>query len=216
MHTRPDAAQLLDQEPPARRRLQRHPELLTAETLNEPTHPHAMRRRYPRPADLARRRVQPPGSDLALDADRVPLRSSLGASSSSTVSTPARTSAALELRRSLHAGSDGTPAAHAIYQVTPGRPRPVTSDTIRASQAHRPTASMRVSSPPGRDHPLRVGHHRQPESKLQASKQQRVYLAGRTSSRHERPRVMQERCWRSGGRCVAGSGRRVRWSPRRG
>jgi hypothetical protein len=40
--------------------------------------------------------------------------------------------------------------------------------------------------------------------------------AGRTSSRHEGPRVMQERCWRSGGRCVAGSGRRVRWSPRRG
>jgi hypothetical protein len=36
-----------------------------------------------------------------------PLRCSLGASSSSTVSKPARTRSALELRRSLHVGSDG-------------------------------------------------------------------------------------------------------------
>src|SRR5829696_5219106 len=35
----------------------------------------------------------------------------------------------------------------------------------------RPTASKRVSSPPGRDHLLHVGRHRQPKSKQQASMQ---------------------------------------------
>jgi hypothetical protein len=43
----------------------------------------------------------------------------------------------------------------------------------KGSQAlARPTASKRVSSPPGRDHRLHVGRHRQPKSKQQASKQQ--------------------------------------------
>jgi hypothetical protein len=40
------------------------------------------------------------------------------------------------------------PRPHAIYQVTPGHPRPATSDTTKGSQADRPTASKRVSSPP--------------------------------------------------------------------
>jgi hypothetical protein len=40
-------------------------------------------------------------------------------------------------------------------------PRPATSDKTKGSPAlARPTASKRVSSPPGRDHPLRVGRHR--------------------------------------------------------
>jgi hypothetical protein len=53
-----------------------------------------------------------------------------------------------------------------------GRPRPATSDKTKGSQAQaRPTASMRVSSPPGRDHLHRVGRHRRPESKQQASMQ---------------------------------------------
>jgi len=40
-------------------------------------------------------------------------------------------------------------------------PRPATSDKTKGSQAlSRPTASMRVSSPPGREHLLRVGRHR--------------------------------------------------------
>ena len=43
----------------------------------------------------------------------------------------------------------------------------------RKSGPPGPTASKRVSSPPGRDHPHGVGHHRQPESKQQASKQRR-------------------------------------------
>ena len=56
-------------------------------------------------------------------------------------------------------------------------PRPATSDKTKGSQAlARPTASKRVSSPPGRDHLLRVGRHRRPESKQQASKQQRAGL----------------------------------------
>src|SRR5512133_1230330 len=49
-----------------------------------------------------------------------------------------------------------------IYQVTPDIP-----DRRRATQQKevrplRPTASMRVSSPPGRDHLHLVGRHRQP------------------------------------------------------
>jgi hypothetical protein len=50
-------------------------------------------------------------------------------------------------------------------------PRPATSDKTQGSPARPgPTASKRVSSPPGRDHLLHVGRHRQPESKQQASK----------------------------------------------
>ena len=47
MHLRADAAQLLDHEPPAGRRLQRHLELLAGETLNEPAHASAISRRDP-------------------------------------------------------------------------------------------------------------------------------------------------------------------------
>ena len=64
MHRRADAPQLLDDEPPARRRLQRHLELAPAEALQEPPHPRAIGRRHPRAADLAASRIQPVGRDL--------------------------------------------------------------------------------------------------------------------------------------------------------
>ena len=59
------------------------------------------------------------------------------------------------------------------YQVTPNIP-----DRRRATQQKQvrppgPTASKRVSSPPGRDPPHLVGRHRHPESKQQASKRER-------------------------------------------
>jgi hypothetical protein len=50
-------------------------------------------------------------------------------------------------------------------------PRPATSDTTKGSQAHRPTASKRVSSPPGRDHPTASDVTDPTESKQQASRQ---------------------------------------------
>jgi hypothetical protein len=61
-----------------------------------------------------------------------------------------------------------------------GHPRPATSDTTEGSQAHRPTASKRVSSPPGRDHLPGVGHHRQTRLKQQASKRKRQSAGGDT------------------------------------
>jgi len=54
-------------------------------------------------SSLASVGIDPLTGDLSL----VPLRSSTGASSSSTVTKPARTRSALELRRSLHVASDG-------------------------------------------------------------------------------------------------------------
>jgi hypothetical protein len=74
----------------------------------------------------------------------------------------------VDTRRTRLAGGGATLlSSHAEH------PRPATSDKAKGSHAHRPTASMRVSSPPGRDHLQRVGRHRPPESKQQASMQQR-------------------------------------------
>jgi hypothetical protein len=47
MHPRTDRRELLDHEPPTRRRLQRHLELQIAEALGEPPHPGAMRGSHP-------------------------------------------------------------------------------------------------------------------------------------------------------------------------
>jgi hypothetical protein len=57
-------AQLLDHEPPARRCLERHLELLAAEPAQEPPHALAMRRRHPRPTELAGLAVDPLSGDL--------------------------------------------------------------------------------------------------------------------------------------------------------
>src|SRR4051794_21910228 len=60
-----------------------------------------------------------------------------------------------------------------IYQVTPDIP-----DRRRATKQEQvrppiwPTASKRVSSPPGRDPLQLVGRHRRPESQQQASKRE--------------------------------------------
>jgi hypothetical protein len=64
MHHGAHPAQLLDHEPPARRRLQRDLELLVAEALNEPADPGAIRRRHTRARDLPGRRIDPVGGDL--------------------------------------------------------------------------------------------------------------------------------------------------------
>jgi hypothetical protein len=64
MHSRVDAAQLLNNEPPARRRLKRDLELLARETGEKPSHALTVRRRDTSPADLTRLGVDPLGRDL--------------------------------------------------------------------------------------------------------------------------------------------------------
>src|SRR3954451_8575871 len=64
MHPGTDRAQLLHDEPPAGRRLQRHLKLLTAETAQEALHRLAIRRRHPCPRHLAELGVDPLGGDL--------------------------------------------------------------------------------------------------------------------------------------------------------
>ena len=62
--TRRRPLELLDHEPPARRRLQRDLELLASEARQEPAHTDAVGRCDPRPRDLAGRGVDPVGGDL--------------------------------------------------------------------------------------------------------------------------------------------------------
>ena len=64
MHARADRAELLDDEPPARRRLQRHLEVPAAEACCESPHRGAVGRRDTAARDLARRGVDPLGGDL--------------------------------------------------------------------------------------------------------------------------------------------------------
>jgi hypothetical protein len=64
MHDGAHSAQLLDHEPPARRRLQRDLEHQVAEALGEPPHPGAMRGSYALARDIPGRRVDPVGGDL--------------------------------------------------------------------------------------------------------------------------------------------------------
>jgi hypothetical protein len=65
MHHRADTAQLLDHEPPASRRLQRHLQLPATETLQELPHRGAVRRRHPRALHLAGAGLDPLASDLS-------------------------------------------------------------------------------------------------------------------------------------------------------
>ena len=62
--TRANPPELVRDEPPARRRLQRDLELLATEPLAEPPHASPMRRRDPRPHHLTRIGIQPLRSDL--------------------------------------------------------------------------------------------------------------------------------------------------------
>src|SRR4051812_20680267 len=63
----------------------------------------------------------------------------------------------VDTRRTWLAGGAATLlSSHARH------PRPATSDTTKASQANRPTASKRVSSPPVGNPLLGVGRHRPP------------------------------------------------------
>jgi hypothetical protein len=64
MHPRADRPELLHDEPPARRGLQRDLELPAAETLGEPPHAGAMRRRHALARHLAGLGIDPLGGDL--------------------------------------------------------------------------------------------------------------------------------------------------------
>src|ERR1700683_4579952 len=64
MHARTNPAQLLDHEPPARRRLQPNLELLPREPAKEPPHARAVRRNHTRPRHLTGLAIQPLSRDL--------------------------------------------------------------------------------------------------------------------------------------------------------
>jgi len=65
MHNRPDAAQLLDHEPPAGRRLQRYLQLPAAKTRKELPHRRAIRRHHTGALHLAGLCVDPLAGDLS-------------------------------------------------------------------------------------------------------------------------------------------------------
>jgi len=85
MHRRPDSPQFLDDEPPARRRLQRDLELAPREALKEPSHAGTVGRRHARTADLAAVGVQPVRRDLRSMLIESHYDRHSGASSRSTV-----------------------------------------------------------------------------------------------------------------------------------
>ena len=64
MHHSTHRAQLLDDEPPPSRRLQRHIELLAAEALQELTHARTVSRRHPSTLHLAGLSIEPVSGDL--------------------------------------------------------------------------------------------------------------------------------------------------------
>ena len=64
MDARPDRPELLDHEPPARRRLQRDLEILATEACGEPPHSGAVGRRDTRARNLTAGGVDPLGGDL--------------------------------------------------------------------------------------------------------------------------------------------------------
>jgi hypothetical protein len=109
MHLGADRPQLLDHEPPARRRLQRRLDLPSREARHQPADVVAVGRRHAGPTDLAGLGVEPLGRDLRT----VPIESHYDrhheASSSPKVDS-LRASCAPELRRSLHYA--GTTARH--------------------------------------------------------------------------------------------------------
>jgi hypothetical protein len=112
MDLRAHRMQLLNNEAPARRRLQRHLERLAGKALDEPAHVAAQRGRDPRPAELAGVGVDPLGRDLGTVLIESHYDRHHGASSTSTVHY-LRASCAPELRRS-HMRRDHRPA-HAIF-----------------------------------------------------------------------------------------------------
>jgi hypothetical protein len=64
VHPRADRVKLLDDKPPARRRFQRHLELLPSEPAKELANTATVSGRHPRPPGLARRGINPVGGDL--------------------------------------------------------------------------------------------------------------------------------------------------------
>ena len=64
MHHSTHRAQLLHHEPPPSRSLQRHLDLLAAETTQEPAHALSIRRRHPPTLHLTGPGIDPVGSDL--------------------------------------------------------------------------------------------------------------------------------------------------------
>ena len=113
-------------------------ELLTTEPLRELAHASPVRRRDPRSRDLTGVGVDPLCGDLRSVLIQTITIVIWGLLKLHGLQACAAT-AAPELRRSLHASPDGL-ARSCHLSSHAGHPRPATSDTAKASQAHRPTA----------------------------------------------------------------------------
>ena len=106
MYLRADPAQLLDHEPPASRRLQRHLEIPATEPRQELPHRSAVRRHDARALHLAGLRVDPLAGDLSSMLVKSHYDAHQGPPQAPRFPQPARTRSALELRRSLHVWVD--------------------------------------------------------------------------------------------------------------
>ena len=134
-----------------------------------------MRRRHPRPANLTRRRVQPLGGDLRSMLIESHDDRHSGPPQAPRFPIPARTSAALELRRSLHARPDGALLMPSIKsrRDVPDRRRATQRKPVRPNGRQRESESARRQPEP----PLEAGRHRpNPNSKRGGSTRPRVLL----------------------------------------
>jgi hypothetical protein len=130
-----------------------------------------VRRRDPRPRDLAGLYVQPLRGDLRAilikaHHDRHGTASSLAKHAQPNAE---RTTA------DLTPGPDG-PAAHAIYQVTPDGPRSVTGDTAKVSQTNLADSDKESQPATGREPNQPAGQHR---SGISLSLSDQAYVGGR-------------------------------------
>jgi hypothetical protein len=116
VHDRVNPAQLVGDEPPAGRCLQRNLELPAAELLTEPPHPSPIRWRDPRAHHLAGIGIHPLRGDL-----RTVLIQTHHDRHLQTLSLPARVATTTHGLGETYRRTQTAPA-HAIYRVTPGRP----------------------------------------------------------------------------------------------
>ena len=161
------------------RRLQRDLELLATKALTEPPHPSTVRRRDPRPRDLARVGIDPLRGDLRSMLIKSHYDRHLGPPQAPRLQRPARTSSAHELRRSLQASPDGCCSCHLSSHARGssgggGRHGKSRSD---------PKVDRRIESQPAavREPNRRAGQHRPPNVRFSLS---RIRGAGPARARH--------------------------------
>ena len=159
VHDRTDTTQLIGDEPPAGRCLQRDLDLPPTEPLTEPAHTSPVRRCDARPHHLARVGVQPLRGDLR----SVLIQAHHDRHLQHLLALASRSQDNAQTRADLPPDPDGP--AHAIHQVTPavlGRRRATQRTQIRPQADNR-----KESQPAAADGPTgRVGRHRPDNHRL--------------------------------------------------